>query len=148
MEAEPSGELSDDELAEQERQQTDDLPQYVVDQLPTEEEVEAGDHGAGVKRGALVSLLTPVSKAQLIQTVITMDGEKANPAQICKHAGVGRSSWYEHVDDLLAFGVVEQVDKAGNSPLYRANPDDPMVESLLTVLEVGAERRAQATDGE
>jgi hypothetical protein len=97
---------------------------------------------------ALVSLLTPASKAKLIQTVITMDGVKANPAQICKHAGVGRSSWYEHVDDLLAFGVIEQADKAGNSPLYRADMDDPIVGSLMTILELGAERRNRATDSD
>lgn len=146
MEQEYHEGLTDEELAEREQERLDEMPQYMVDQLPTEDEVEAGDHASGVKRGALVSLLTPASKAQLIQTLITMDGEKSNPATICKHAGVGRSSWYEHVDDLLAFGVVEQVDKAGNSPLYRTDMDDPLVDALETILKLGAERRNRATD--
>jgi hypothetical protein len=33
----------------------DELPQYVIDQLSTEEEVETHDHELGIERGALVS---------------------------------------------------------------------------------------------
>lgn len=141
MESESSGERSADR-AQSEAEMLDELPQYVIDQLPTEEEVEARDHESGIERGALVSLLTPPSKVRVLQTLITMQGEKANPTRICEHAGIGRSSWYNCVDDLLLFGVIEQVDSAGNSPLYRVDMDDEIVELLFAVMKLASERRA------
>lgn len=143
MVPEPAHTPVDDGGGQTEQEVLDDLPQWMIDQLPTEDEVEARDHEAGVERGALVSLLTPPSKVRIIQTLITMQGEKANPTRICERAAVGRSSWYNCVDDLLAFGVIEQVDSAGNSPLYRVDLEDDIVRRLFEVLEIAAERRAE-----
>ena len=143
MALESSPEHSQDE-ARTEAEVLDELPQYVIDQLPTEDEVEARDHDAGIERGALVSLLTPPSKVRILQTLITMQGEKANPTRICEKAGVGRSSWYNCVDDLQLFGVIEQVDAAGNSPLYRVDMDDEIIERLFAVMKLASQRRAHA----
>lgn len=148
MGSESSEARSVDEDTRSEEEVFDELPQYVIDQLPTEEEVEARDHESGVERGALVSLLTPPSKVRILQTLLTMDGEKANPTRICEQASVGRSSWYNCVDDLLLFGVIEQVDSAGNSPLYRVDMDDEIGRRLFEVMDIAAKRRARAQTDE
>ena len=62
-----------DELPEHERRQVEDVPQWIIDQSPTEEEVTAGDHESPISRGALVSMLTPPEKVRIIQTLITKE---------------------------------------------------------------------------
>lgn len=70
-----------------------------------------------------------------------MDGTALNPAAICERANVGTNAWYDNRDDLLDLGVVEHVGNAGNSPLYRVDMDDPIVERLVEVRRLAAERR-------
>jgi hypothetical protein len=134
-----------DELPEYERQQVEDMPQWMIDQTPTEEEIAARDHESPISRGALVSMLTPPAKVRIIQTLITKEGDAVMPKEVCDHATVSRDVWNDCIDELLMFGVVEETDAEQGSPLYRVDLDDPTVEALLTVLDVGAQRRARAT---
>ena len=137
-----------DELPEHERRQVEDVPQWIIDQSPTEEEVAAGDHESPISRGALVSMLTPPEKVRIIQTLITKEGDAVTPKEVCDHATVDRQVWNDCIDELLMFGVVEETDAERGSPLYRIDLDDPIGEALLTVLDVGAKRRARATIAE
>ena len=137
-----------DELPEHERRQVEDVPQWIIDQSPTEEEVAAGDHESPISRGALVSMLTPPEKVRIIQTLITKEGDAVTPKEVCDHATVDRQVWNDCIDELLMFGVVEETDAERGAPLYRVDLDDPIGEALLTVLDVSAQRRARATIAE
>lgn len=93
---------------------------------------------------ALVRLLTPESKVRILLALIRVRGEKLNPTAICERADIGTNAWYDNRDDLLDLGVVQPVGHAGNSPLYRVEMDDPIVNHLAAVRRLAAERRNRA----
>jgi hypothetical protein len=92
---------------------------------------------------AFVELLTPASKAKLLVTLIDLGGHDTNPTDICKKADVAKDAWYAHRDDLEAAGLIEQTRSAGNSPMYRAVMDDPIVQRLEDVYDIAAARQSE-----
>jgi hypothetical protein len=60
------------------------------------------------------------------------------PGTITDQAGIDRTSWYNHVDDLLEWGVIEEDRKVGNSMTYKADHDSPLVQSLEAALDFAA----------
>lgn len=92
----------------------------------------------------LVSMLTPGSKVRILSALIAVGGEKLNPSAICDRASISRDSWYDHKDDLVeTFGVIEEADQAGNSPMYRVDLDDPLITRLREARDLAAKRRNQ-----
>lgn len=53
-----------------------------------------------------------------------------SPSEIYEEAGVSSSTFYNHIDDLRAWGIVEQTRMAGNSPMYQINKDSTAAERL------------------
>lgn len=103
--------------------------------------VSTDEHVDLVEDDVLVQLLTPETKVRILLALSRVRGEKLNPTAICERANIGANAWYDNRDDLLDLGVVEQAGHAGNSPLYRVDMDDPIVEHLLEVRRLTAERR-------
>ena len=40
--------------------------------------------------------------------------------------GDGKNVWYENRDTLLKYGVIEEAESVGRSPIYRMDMDDPV----------------------
>ncbi|MWG34802.1 winged helix-turn-helix domain-containing protein [Halomarina oriensis] len=111
-------------------------------QLPTPEEVEQRAQDApSVERDPLIEALTPTSKLQILLALIRVRGEKLNPSAIADRAAVGRTSVYKHLDDLLADGLIEEAEKAGNSPMYRVDLDDDAIQHVVALRGIMAARR-------
>ena len=97
-----------------------------------------------VEDDVLLQLLTPESKVRILLALSRVRGEKLNPTAICERANIGANAWYDNRDDLLDLGVVQRAGHAGNSPLYRVDLGDPIVERLVEIRSVAADRRNRA----
>ena len=94
----------------------------------------------------LVDLLVPGAKIKILLALMRLRGDKLNPAGLCERASVDRGTWYRHRDDLIdTYGVVEEADQAGNSPLYRVDMEHPIIKRLAEIRELAGEQRHRAT---
>lgn len=57
-----------------------------------------------------------------------------------------RTSWYRQKDDLLASGIVERVEKVGNSPKYALAGDGDAVEALGMLRDYVNSNRLEARE--
>lgn len=71
----------------------------------------------------LTDVLGPHAKVKILTVLIADNDRDLNPTEIARLAGIDRSTFYEHIDDLLAYDLVEQTRTVGNSPMYRINRD-------------------------
>lgn len=92
----------------------------------------------------LVELLTPGARVRILLALMSVKGEKLNPSSICEHAAIHHDTWYEHRDTLVdVYGVIEEAEPAGNSPMYRVDMDDPIISHLWEIYgEAGSRRLA------
>ena len=115
----------------------------------TAADVENRPEDAIIANDPLVSMLTPGTKVRILSALIAVGGEKLNPSAICDRAAISRDGWYKHRDDLVeTFGVVEEAEPAGNSPMYRVNVDNPLVQHLSEARDLAAANRNRVTDPE
>ncbi|WP_135823392.1 winged helix-turn-helix domain-containing protein [Halorussus ruber] len=78
----------------------------------------------------LTDVLGPHAKVKIITVLIGESDRDLNPTDISRLAGIDRSTFYEHIDDLVAYGVVEETRTVGNSQMYQINRDNPAAEDL------------------
>ena len=78
----------------------------------------------------LTDVLGPHAKVKILVVLIADNDRDLNPTEIARMAGIDRSTFYEHVDDLLAYGMIEQTRTVGNSPMYRINRESAAAEAL------------------
>ena len=114
----------------------------------TPEDVEARTPAESMEQEPFVQLTTPGAKMKIITALLRVHGEKLNMSGICERAGIHHDTWYEHRDDLLKFGVMEEAEPAGNSPMYRANREDPIVKRFVEIRGLAAQRAYDASHGE
>ena len=79
----------------------------------------------------LLSVFGDTARPRIIATLLTAH-EPLNPDRIVERSGVSTATFYNHIDGLLASGIVEQTGNAGNSPLYDIVEDDR--EAALNVI--------------
>lgn len=114
-----------------------------------EKSTEIDSTEAFVQNNPLVDLLTPGTRVRILVTLINLRGDRLNPSGICERAGISHDTWYKHRDDLInVYDVVEEAGNMGNSPLYRVEMDDPIVQRLEEILGLAAKRRNRANDTE
>lgn len=107
--------------------------------MPPTNDIDAAADGGGetidnypdaLREDPLVYLFGDHAKTRLLVALL-QSPEPLNPSQIVEQADLeSRTSWYRNKDDLFATGLVEQVDKVGNSPKYDIAVDDDRVEWL------------------
>jgi len=83
-------------------------------------------------RTAFVDALGSPTKIRTLAVLISESDRELNPSEICEQAGIGSSSFYHHIEDLLAYGLVEKARSVGNSPMYRINTDSEAAEALAS----------------
>lgn len=78
----------------------------------------------------IVDALGGGAKVRILGVLITEYDRDLNPSQIYEQAGIGSSTFYNHIDDLRRWKLVEQTRMAGNSPMYQINKDSKAAERL------------------
>lgn len=103
------------------------------DETPdTPDDVEIIDNGEDlIKQDPLIGLFGDTPRIRFFRVLLDAHNP-INPSEIVRRANVGKTTWYNHEDALLATGLIEQTGNAGNSPLYAVvnADDDPRVEWL------------------
>ncbi|WP_132058162.1 winged helix-turn-helix domain-containing protein [Halorussus amylolyticus] len=67
---------------------------------------------------------------KILTVLIGESDHDLNPTDISRLAGIDRSTFYEHIDDLVAYDIVEETRTVGNSQMYQINRDNPAAEDL------------------
>lgn len=78
----------------------------------------------------LTDVLGTHAKVKILVVLLSHNNQDINPTEIARLAGIDRSTFYDHIDDLLAYDLVERTRTVGNSPMYRINRDSPAAEDL------------------
>lgn len=81
----------------------------------------------------LVNVLGKEVPVRILAVLTSETDRDLNPTQICEQAGIGSTAFYEHIDSLRAWGLVEKTRMAGNSPMYRLNTDSDAAQALGTL---------------
>lgn len=90
-----------------------DLPDDVPEDLP--EDIDEADVVADVEDAVqshpIVQLFGDHAKTRFLAVLIRADGTPLTVSDLCDKANVDRSTWYEHKDDLMETGVVENISE-------------------------------------
>ncbi|WP_330631404.1 winged helix-turn-helix domain-containing protein [Halocatena halophila] len=78
----------------------------------------------------LVNLLGTPARVRILAVLTSETDRDLNPTQIMEQAGIGSTAFYDHIDDLRAWGLVEKTRMAGNSPMFRLNTDSEAAQYL------------------
>lgn len=78
----------------------------------------------------LTNVLGNHGKVKILTVLLARTGRDLNATEIARLAGIDPSTFHEHVDDLLDYGLVVQTRTVGNSPMYQINRDSAAAEAL------------------
>jgi len=70
-------------------------------------------------------------KTKLIAALLSEIDRDINPSDMADLAGVSRSAVYDHLDDLIACGLVEETRTVGPSQMYQLNTDSPIAQAFI-----------------
>lgn len=78
----------------------------------------------------LTDVLGGHAKVKILVAVLGANNRDLNATEIARLAGIDRSTFYEHLDDLLAYEMIVETRQVGNSQMYQINRDNPAAEDL------------------
>lgn len=78
----------------------------------------------------LTDVLGNHGKVKILAALLSEPQHDLNISDIARMAGVDRGTVYEHIDELRAYGVVEQTRTAGNSKMFQINTDSPAAKAI------------------
>lgn len=78
----------------------------------------------------LTNVLGNHGKVKILVVLLARNGRDLNATEIARLAGIDRSTFYEHIDDLLEYEMVVETRTVGNSQMYRINKDNAAAEDL------------------
>lgn len=77
-----------------------------------------------IERDPLIMLFGDHARARIVMAMLDSHPYPQNPASIVEQAQISRQSWYRHKEPLIETGLIKQVSKAGNSPMYAIPSDE------------------------
>lgn len=87
-----------------------------------------------VESAASDTVLTDVlggnAKVKVLAALLGDADRDLNATEIARLAGIDRSTFYDHIDDLLAYDLVVETRTVGNSTMYRINRESAAAEDL------------------
>ena len=78
----------------------------------------------------LTDVLGPHAKVRILAAFVGESDRDLNATEVSRLAGIDRTTFYEHIDDLLDYRLVEETRTVGNSTMYRINRDNPAAEDI------------------
>ena len=81
----------------------------------------------------LTDVLGTHAKVKILTALLSENDRDCNATEIARLAGIDRTTFYDHVDDLLAYEMIERTRTVANSQMYRINRDNPAAEALATM---------------
>jgi len=78
----------------------------------------------------LVRLFGTPARTRILSVFVDEREFDLTITEVAEQAGVARSTVYEHIDDLVALGVIAETRQTGSSTRYRLSRDDPIAEHL------------------
>jgi hypothetical protein len=97
----------------------------------------------------LIELLTPESKVRIILALLRVPDGKFRPTDIYDRARISHNTWHKYKDTLVnKYGVIEQVGKVGNSPLYQINDDNEVVDHIDAIIGAAGDRKREYIEQE
>lgn len=91
---------------------------------------EPDEADAAATETVLTDVLGTHAKVKILAALLSENDRDLNPTEIARLAGIDRSTFYEHLDDLQAYGLIEETRTVGNSQMYRIDRENPAAESL------------------
>lgn len=78
----------------------------------------------------LTDVLGGHAKVRILSALIGDSDRDLNATEVARLAGIDRSTFYDHVDDLLAYDLVVETRTVGNSTMYQINRDSEAAEDI------------------
>lgn len=101
--------------------------------MSTHDEPDSDRNEAAAENTVLTDVLGNHPKVKIIVALLGESNHDRNATELSRLAGIDRSTFYEHLDDLLAYGIVEQTRTVGNSPMYRIDRENSAAEDLAAL---------------
>jgi DNA-binding transcriptional ArsR family regulator len=78
----------------------------------------------------LVELFGRPGRTKLISVFVDERENDLSISELARQAGVARSTVYDHLDDLVELGIVEETRETGPSTRYQLDKEDEIAELL------------------
>jgi DNA-binding transcriptional ArsR family regulator len=78
----------------------------------------------------LVWLMGRPARARILSVFVDERSRDLSVSEIAEQAGIARSTVYDHLDDFVELGIVENTRKAGVSERYQLDMDNDIAELL------------------
>jgi DNA-binding transcriptional ArsR family regulator len=88
------------------------------------------DVESAVEDTVLTDVLGPHAKVKILTALLSENDRDLNATEIARLAGIDRSTFYEHLDDLLDYEMIVETRRVGNSQMYAINRENPAAEAL------------------
>lgn len=86
-----------------------------------------GDHVEDlIAERPLVTVFGTNGKAKILSVLLDAYPRPLNVSTICERADIHHDTWYRHVDDLVATGMVVETTDAGTTLYSVPDPDDDL----------------------
>lgn len=77
-----------------------------------------------------VNVLGDPSKVKILATMLGDHTQDLTASDIARMSGIDRTTFYDHIDVLLDYGLIKITRKAGNSKMYKINKDSEPAQAL------------------
>lgn len=80
---------------------------------------------------ALTNAIGDHSKTKILAVMVGDHEQDLTASDIARMAGIERSTFYDHIDTLLDYGLIKITREAGNSKMYQINRDSEAAKALV-----------------
>lgn len=77
-----------------------------------------------------VNVLGNPSKVKIMATMLGDHTQDLTASDIARMSGIDRTTFYDHIDTLLNYGLIKITREAGNSKMYQINKDSEPAQAL------------------
>ena len=95
----------------------------------------------------LVELFGKPGRTKLISVFVDERENDLSISELARQAGVARSTVYDHLNDLIELGIVQETRETGPSTRYQLDSDDEIAELLYRLDGLVLKRLLEMNDG-
>lgn len=79
---------------------------------------------------AFVNVLGDPPKAKILATMLGDHRQDLTASDIARMSGIDRTTFYNHIESLLDYGLIKITREVGNSKMYQINKDSEPAQAL------------------